>query len=80
VPPRGLFAVWSDGIPEAHVLHPDRQPDMFGEHESVASILADLRSAAIEDIPNEIFERVDRFLEGGGAPDDRTLLLLRRLA
>jgi len=80
IPPGGMFAAWSDGIPEAHIVYEDRQPDMFGDHESVESILSSLHDRPIDEIPSEIFERVDRFLEGAGAPDDRTLLLLRRLS
>jgi len=79
IPPGGLLAAWSDGIPEAHIVREDAQPDMFGDHESVPSILASLQDRAIDTIPNEIFARVDSFLDGNGAPDDRTLLLLRRL-
>ena len=80
IPPGGLFAAWSDGIPEAHVVHEDSQPDMFGDHESVESILVGLQERPLDEIPTEIFARVDRFLGGAGAPDDRTLLLLRRRA
>lgn len=79
IPPGGLLAAWSDGIPEAHIVREDVQPDMFGDHESVPSILASLQDRTIEAIPQEIFARVDGFLDGNGAPDDRTLLLLRRL-
>ena len=79
IPPGGLLAAWSDGIPEAHIVRDDVQPDMFGDRESVPSILASLQDRAIDTIPNEIFARVDKFLDGNGAPDDRTLLLLRRL-
>ena len=78
IPPGGLFAAWSDGIPEAHVVHEDSQPDMFDDHESVESILVGLQERPLDEIPAEIFDRVDRFLDGAGAPDDRTLLLLRR--
>lgn len=79
IPPGGLLAAWSDGIPEAHIVREEVQPDMFGDHESVPSILASLQDRPIDTIPNEIFARVDSFLDGNGAPDDRTLLLLRRL-
>jgi serine phosphatase RsbU (regulator of sigma subunit) len=34
----------------------------------------------VKEITNEIFDRVDNFLNGGNAPDDRTLLILRRNA
>jgi serine phosphatase RsbU (regulator of sigma subunit)/pSer/pThr/pTyr-binding forkhead associated (FHA) protein len=78
IPPGSLFALWSDGIPEAHVIHEDQQPDMFGDHQTVDSILKSLQGHSLEDITNEIFERVDHFLGGSGAPDDRTLLILRR--
>ena len=80
IPPGGMFAAWSDGIPEAHVVHEDSQPDMFGDHESVESILVALQERPLDEIPAEIFSRVDHFLDGAGAPDDRTLLLLRRRA
>jgi hypothetical protein len=32
----------------------------------------------LETVTRDVFEQVDEFLEGAGAPDDRTLLLMRR--
>jgi serine phosphatase RsbU (regulator of sigma subunit) len=80
IPPGSLLCAWSDGITEAHVPVEDGDPDLFGEHESLESIVGSLRDRPVKEITNEIFDRVDNFLNGGNAPDDRTLLILRRNA
>ncbi len=79
IPPVAMFAAWSDGIPEAHVPHTDEtDPVFFGEKQSLESLLQELWDQPVAEITSEVFARVDTFLEGGSAPDDRTLLLLRR--
>ncbi len=81
IPAGAMFSAWSDGIPEAHIAHDDEtDPVFFGEKKSVESLLESLWDRPVGEITGEIFDQVDRFLEGGSAPDDRTLLLLRRQA
>ena len=76
-----LLGAWSDGIPEAHVLGTDGgDPQFFGEVESVEAMLSGLQERPVAEITDQVFARLDRFLHGQGAPDDVTLLLLRRRA
>jgi sigma-B regulation protein RsbU (phosphoserine phosphatase) len=81
IPPQAMFAAWSDGIPEAH-RPPDDESDpvFFSDKQTMESLLESLWERPLSQITGEIFERVDAFLEAGSAPDDRTLLLLRRHA
>jgi serine phosphatase RsbU (regulator of sigma subunit)/pSer/pThr/pTyr-binding forkhead associated (FHA) protein len=78
IPPGALFAAWSDGIPEAHVPTDGVEPAFFGEAQALESILAAGLQTPLLELTNNVFDRVDEFLNGAGAPDDRTLLLLRR--
>jgi serine phosphatase RsbU (regulator of sigma subunit)/pSer/pThr/pTyr-binding forkhead associated (FHA) protein len=80
VPEGALLATWSDGIPEAHLPTEDEAepPTFFGDTVSMLDLMnGDDQSVA--GIATHIFARVDAFLTGAKAPDDRTLLLLRRL-
>jgi sigma-B regulation protein RsbU (phosphoserine phosphatase) len=81
VPPGALLCVWSDGIPEAHLPSKtdDEPPHFFGDTVSMLELLQEAKGSAAETAAR-IFGRVDAFLGGAKAPDDRTLLLLRRLA
>lgn len=79
IPAGALFAAWSDGIPEAHVPEQTGEPSFFGEQRSLREILARGLDAELETVTNNVFDQVDEFLQGVGAPDDRTLLLLRRV-
>jgi phosphoserine phosphatase RsbU/P len=80
-PAGALLGAWSDGIPEAHLLRADGgDPEFFGEVESVDAMLAGLQDRPVAQITDQVFARLDRFLHGQSAPDDVTLLLLRRRA
>jgi sigma-B regulation protein RsbU (phosphoserine phosphatase) len=79
--PRGaLLGIWSDGIPEAHLQPADdaASPEFFGDRVPMLELLGD-PGEPISGIAERIFARVDEFLGGANAPDDRTLLLLQRL-
>lgn len=81
IPPQAMFSAWSDGIPEAHLpAGDDGDPVFFSDKQSMESLLEALWDHPVSQVTSEIFGRVDAFLEGGSAPDDRTLLLLRRHA
>jgi serine phosphatase RsbU (regulator of sigma subunit) len=78
VPPGALLCAWSDGIPEAHAPVEDNEsPPFFGDTISMLDLLGK-GGEPVTQIAARIFERVDAFLQGAKAPDDRTLLLLRR--
>jgi sigma-B regulation protein RsbU (phosphoserine phosphatase) len=78
IPVGALLAAWSDGIPEAHVVpEGDATPLFFGESERWLEELS--ADAPLATIGARLFARVDAFLAGRKAPDDRTLLLLRRV-
>jgi serine phosphatase RsbU (regulator of sigma subunit) len=81
LPAGGLLCAWSDGIPESY--RPGVEPVRFmRDVEPVEEILekgiASGRHATLQELCSLVFERVDLFLEGMHAPDDQTLLLLRR--
>jgi sigma-B regulation protein RsbU (phosphoserine phosphatase) len=79
LPAGALLAAWSDGIPEAHLPTPDdAEPRFYGEVEPWLAQLSE--PSPLADLGAQIFARVDAFLGGKNAPDDRTLLLLRRLS
>lgn len=81
IPVGAMFAAWSDGIPEAHIPKDDESdPDFFGDKQSVESLLESLWDEPVSKMTTAIFDAVDTFLEGAGAPDDRSLFLLRRKA
>ena len=71
--PGDLFAVFSDGIPEATVN---------GEHflglEPMTDILKTSAKSKLTTISKKITETVEQFLKGEPASDDVTLMLLRR--
>jgi len=79
IEPGVLFAAWSDGIPEAHHEIVDGQPSFFMDRTPMRELLED-PSASLEAIGNHIFAQVDAFMGDRHAPDDQTLLLLRRRA
>jgi sigma-B regulation protein RsbU (phosphoserine phosphatase) len=78
IAPGDRLCAWSDGIPEAYVPHGDEAPVFFGEQESLLDLFAAEPDESCLATAERIFARVDAFLGGGNAPDDRTLLLLRR--
>jgi serine phosphatase RsbU (regulator of sigma subunit) len=80
VPPGSLLAIWSDGIPEAHrrLENETDTPAFFSDTIAMPELLG-RPGEPVKAIAARIFERVDQFLSGQNAPDDRTLLLLRRL-
>jgi serine phosphatase RsbU (regulator of sigma subunit) len=75
--PGAVFAAWSDGIPEAHRAAPDAR--LFDDEVPVEQFILERRDQPLDRISRCLFERVDDFLRGAQVPDDRTLLLLRRL-
>jgi sigma-B regulation protein RsbU (phosphoserine phosphatase) len=79
IAPGALLCAWSDGITEAHVPRDDEVPVFFGEAHSLLDLCAAQPDEPVTATAERIFTQVDRFLEGRNAPDDRTLLLLRRL-
>jgi len=80
MPPGSLLSIWSDGIPEAHLptASDEESPVFFGDTVSMLELIGP-PNEPVGDIAARIFESVDGFLEGAKAPDDRTLLLVRRL-
>jgi sigma-B regulation protein RsbU (phosphoserine phosphatase) len=77
--PGAMLCAWSDGIPEAHQPRDDDgDPEFFSDRESMESLLRSLQGSPVSEMADVIFDRVDDFLEDVGAPDDRTLLILRR--
>jgi serine phosphatase RsbU (regulator of sigma subunit) len=81
IPPGTLFCAWSDGIPEAHLRGEEDsgdQPAFFGDTVTMLDLLG-RGDEPVAAVAERIFTRVDAFLGGAKAPDDRTLLLLRRL-
>ncbi len=77
IEPGALFAAWSDGIPEAHHEVADGQPSFFMDRTPMRELL-EAPSASLAAIGSNIFAQVDAFMGAQHAPDDRTLLLLRR--
>jgi sigma-B regulation protein RsbU (phosphoserine phosphatase) len=77
MPPGSLLGVWSDGITEAHPPG-EQEPVFFGEVSPFTDMLATHAGTSLAALTDLVFERVDAFLGGAKAPDDRTLLLLRR--
>lgn len=79
IPPGALLGIWSDGIPEAHLQPADESatPEFFGDRTPMLELLGNPEEP-VSAIAERIFARVDEFLGGLNAPDDRTLLLLQR--
>lgn len=78
IPPGALLASWSDGLPEAHTPSGDETPSFFSDAHSMLDLLWQ-EDQPLKAIGESLFTKVDEFLGGSRAPDDRTLLLLRRL-
>jgi len=79
LPVGAMLAAWSDGIPEAHLPTPDdAEPRFYGEVEPWLDQMSE--ALPLPELGAQIFARVDAFLGGTNAPDDRTLLLLRRVS
>ena len=76
LPPGALLAAWSDGITEA--LRPGSNPPRLFGREGVQDWLETHPHAAVAAVVDGVFAAVDRFLGRGHAPDDRTMLVLRR--
>ena len=75
IPPGGLLAVFSDGIPEAQ--HGD---EMFEDERLRAALLAAAAAPGLADVRRGVLERLDAFLGDAPRSDDVTLLLIRRAA
>ncbi len=75
VPPGALVCVWSDGITEA--CRPGAEPEMFTE-ERLLGVLKQVHRASPSEIVATVFDRVNDFLCGTHARDDRAILLVRR--
>lgn len=73
LPPGSLLCVFSDGITEAA-----RDEDFFGEERLAAALRARF-DLPLAEISAGVLDELNRFLAGGPAGDDMTLLLLRRL-
>jgi serine phosphatase RsbU (regulator of sigma subunit) len=72
LPHRSLFALFTDGIPEAN-----REGEFF-EEERLKEVLLSAGSPEVEDVCQKIISSVDDFLSGQPRLDDLTLLLIRR--
>ncbi len=68
-----LLAIFSDGIPEATI-----DGEEFLGLDPVRSLLTERREQPLAEISDAIGDTVARFLKGGHASDDVTLMLLRR--
>lgn len=79
IAPGALFAAWSDGLPEAHAPCGEDTPCFFSDAHSMLDLLWQ-EDKPLPVIGESLFAGVDEFLRGSRAPDDRTLLLLRRRA
>ena len=68
-----LFALFTDGIPEAQ-----RGEDFFGEDRLRDSLQRLSPEGSLERVATGLVQEVQGFLAGGHRTDDVTLLLLRR--
>ena len=73
--PGALFAVFSDGIPEAQ-----RGEEFFDEDRLRSALREAAKLPDLEAARSAVLARVDEFLGGARRTDDLTLLLLRRAA
>ena len=75
ISPGDQIVVFSDGIPEATTTG-----DRFLGLEEVKKILVEHRGDALASVRERIVQVVEKFLAGGPASDDVTLVMLRRKA
>jgi len=73
VPPGGLLAVFSDGLPEAQ-----KGEEFFDDARLQDALRAGASAGSLEAARREVLTRVDAFMEGAPRTDDLTLLLMRR--
>ncbi len=73
IPPGGLLAVFSDGIPEAQ-----RGEEMFEDERLREALLAAAAEPDLADVRRGLLGRLDAFLGDAPRSDDVTLLLIRR--
>jgi phosphoserine phosphatase RsbU/P len=73
IPPGGLLAVYSDGIPEAQ-----RGTEMFEDERLREALLAVAAAPDLADVRRGVLGRLDAFLGEAPRSDDVTLLLIRR--
>jgi serine phosphatase RsbU (regulator of sigma subunit) len=71
--PGELFALFTDGIPEAQ-----RGEEFFGDERLVAAFRELHASPTLEDVAEGVVRKVEGYLGGAPRSDDVTLLLLRR--
>jgi len=71
--PGDLMVVFSDGIPEATT-----NGDRFLGIDPVKERIKEKRTEALPDVRSSVVELVEKFLAGGPASDDVTLMMLRR--
>jgi serine phosphatase RsbU (regulator of sigma subunit) len=71
--PGDLMVIFSDGIPEATT-----SGDKFLGLDGVKKVLMDGRGKPLADLRAQIVGLVEKFLAGGPASDDVTLIMLRR--
>jgi sigma-B regulation protein RsbU (phosphoserine phosphatase) len=69
-----VLALYTDGLIE----HRSRAGELFGL-ERLRALVQSHRALPAGELVARVFEAVDRFGAGGGAPDDRTLVVVRRL-
>jgi phosphoserine phosphatase RsbU/P len=73
IPPGGMLAVFSDGIPEAQ-----RGLEMFDDERLHEALLAAAAAPDLADVRRKLLGRLDAFLGDAPRSDDVTLLLIRR--
>ena len=75
IPPGGLLAVYSDGIPEAQC-----GPEMFEDARLRQALLEASAASDLAEVRRGVLARLDAFLGDAPRSDDVTLLLIRRAA
>jgi serine phosphatase RsbU (regulator of sigma subunit) len=73
--PGELFALFTDGIPEAQ-----RGEELYNDDRVRAAVAEEAGAADLDTIRDRLLARVDEFLDGAGRTDDITLMLIRRTA
>lgn len=73
IPPGGLLAIFSDGIPEAQ-----RGEEMFEEERLREALLEAAAAPELADVRRGVLAQLDAFLGDAPRSDDVTLLLVRR--
>jgi len=71
--PGELFALFTDGIPEAQ-----RGDELYNDDRVRAAVAEEAAAADLETIRERLLARVDEFLAGAHRTDDITLMLMRR--